>query len=268
MSVHPTAHVDPSAELGRDVEVAPYASIGAGVMIGDRCRIGQGTVITGCARLGSHNVIYPYVILGTPPQDLKYHGEQTQLVIGDDNVFREFVTINTGTVTGEGATEIGNRNYFMIASHIGHDCVVQDDTILVNCVLVGGHCVLESGAKLMGAAAVNPFVSVGKQAYVGGLSRIVRDVPPFMIVEGNPARVRGVNEIGLSRAGYSQECIDELAEAYKTIYRTRELNRVRIFDEIESRDDACEEVGYLVRFLRLSLEGRHGRYREGQRGAH
>jgi len=263
--IHPTAQVDSRAGIGGNVEVGPYASIGPEATVGDDCTIGHGCHIEGHVTLGANNILGPYVVLGTAPQDLKYHGQPTELIIGDDNVFREFVTVNIGTVTGSGVTRIGSRNYLMIFSHVGHDCELQDDTILVNGVLLGGHCCVESGAKLMGGAAVNPFVTVGTQAYVGGLTRVVQDVPPFMIVEGNPSRVRGVNEIGLHRAGYDEAVIEELWEAYKAIYRTRELNRAPIYEMIEGKPDASEEAKYLVRFLRRSQKGVHGRYRQSLR---
>jgi len=266
MQIHATADVDSSASLGEDVEIGARAYVGPGAVIGDHCSIGRGSYIAENTQLGENNILYPYVVLGTPPQDMKYHGEETRLVVGDSNVFREFLTINRGTANGEGETRIGDRNFFMISSHVGHDCIVEDETIMVNNVQLGGHCHVEEGAKLMGAAAVNPFVTVGKMAYVGGMTRVVRDVPPFMIMEGNPAKVRGVNEIGLRRAGYEQDKIDRLAEVYKKIYRTRELNRSKIFERIESRDETIEEVRYLVQFLQRSLEGKHGRYRESLRG--
>jgi len=268
MSIHPTAFVDPKAQLlSDDIQLHAGAHVGSGVVIGPACVIGHGCHVEGRTRLGRGNVLHPYAVLGTPPQDLKYHGEETELVVGDDNVFREFVTVNIGTPTGSGVTRIGNRNYLMICSHVGHDCEIEDDTILVNGVLLGGHCKVESGAKLMGAAALNPFVTIGKMAYVGGLSRIAQDVAPFMIVEGNPAKVRRVNEIGLQRAGYSQAVIDELREVFKKIYRNGELNRMKVFDEIEASGTACEESLYLVRFLRRCLEGKHGRFRESLRRA-
>lgn len=247
------------------MEIGPGAFVGPDVVIGDNCVVGHACHLEGHTHLGKNNILYPHVVLGTPPQDLKYHGEPTELVIGEDNVFREFVTVNIGTPTGAGMTRIGDRNFFMICSHVGHDSEVEDDTILVNAVLLGGHCKLETGAKIMGATALNPFVTVGKEAYVGGLTRTIRDVPPFMIMEGNPAKVRRVNEIGLQRAGYAPEVIEELCEVYKKIYRTKELNRLKVFDEIEKGGSACEETLYLVQFLRRSLQGRNGRYRESLR---
>lgn len=268
MKIHPTACVEPGAQIGADVEIGPYAQIGPEVTVGDQCVIGHGCHVEGRTHLGKNNKLYPYAVLGTAPQDLKYHGEDTELIIGDDNVFREFVTVNIGTLTGTGVTRIGNRNYFMICSHVGHDCEVEDDVILVNAVLIGGHCKIESGAKLMGGAAVNPFVTVGKLAFVGGLSRIVQDVPPFMIVEGNPAKVRRVNEVGLQRAGYPQEAVDKLHEAYKRIYRTEKLNRLKDLREIEASPGSTEEMLYLAQFIERSPQGKNGRYRERLRLQH
>jgi UDP-N-acetylglucosamine acyltransferase len=265
MKIHPSAVVEEGAELGSGVEVGPGAYVGPRVAVGDDCTIGHSCHIEGHVTLGRNNILYPGAVLGTAPQDLKYHGQDTELVVGDDNVFREFSTVNIGTVTGNGVTRIGSRNYLMMFSHVGHDCVVEDETILVNGVLLGGHCCVETGAKLMGGTAINPFVTVGQQAYVGGLSRIVHDVPPFMIVEGNPARVRGVNEIGLQRAGYEQAIIEQLWEAYKAIYRTRELNRSPIYDMLTDRTDCTEETRFLVDFLRRSQKGVHGRYRQSLR---
>jgi len=265
MKIHRTAIIDPKAELGSNVQVDPYAYIGPDVKIGDDCVIGHGCHIEGWVTMGSNNILSAYVSLGTPPQDLKYHGQRTELIIGDDNVFREYFTANIGTPTGSGITRIGNRNYLMICSHVAHDCVLEDDIILVNSAMLGGHCRVECGAKIMGNSAANPFVTIGKHAYVGGLTRIIQDAPPFMILEGNPARVRGVNEIGLGRAGYDPAVIDELWEVYKTIYRTRKLNRSRLYDSVENNAQSSPEALYLVEFLRRTQQGVHGRYRESLR---
>lgn len=265
MKIHATATIETGAVIGRNVEIGPHAYIGPEVSVGDDCVICHGCHIAGRTVMGRNNHLAPHVVLGTAPQDLKYHGQNTELIIGDDNVFREFVTVHIGTTTGRGVTRIGNRNYFMICSHVGHDGIIEHDTILVNNVLLGGHCHIETGAKLMGGSAFNPFVTVGKQAFVGGLTRVVHDVPPFLIVDGNPARVRAVNEIGLRRAGYDQTAIDALWEAYKAIYRTKELNRSRIYEELEDKADVCPEVVYLIEFLRRSKQGAHGRYQENLR---
>lgn len=265
MKIHPAACVESGAELGENVEVGPGAYIGPDVRVGDGCIIGHGAHIEGHTTLGKNNRLYPHVVLGTPPQDLKYHGEPTRLEIGEDNVFREHCTVNIGTPTGCGVTRLGDRNFMMIGAHVGHDCTVEDEVILVNGVLLGGHCKVETGAKLMGGAAANPFVTVGRMAFVGGLSRLIRDVPPYMITEGNPARVRRVNEVGLQRAGYDEETIGSLDEAYRRLYHTKSLNGTKVFDEIENQEDSSEQVLYLVEFLRRSLDGKHGRYRESLR---
>lgn len=265
MNIHPTACVESGAQLGNDVEIGPGAYIGPDVTVGDGCIIDHGAHVEGHTTLGTNNRLYPHVVLGTPPQDLKYHGEDTRLEIGSDNVFREHCTINIGTPTGNGITRLGDRNFLMIGSHVGHDCTLEDDVILVNGVLLGGHCKVESGAKLMGGAAANPFVTVGKLAFVGGLSRLIRDVPPFMITEGNPAKVRRVNEVGLKRAGYEEGAIKDLDEAFRQLYRKKRLNGTKVFEKIENQEEPSEEVMYLVEFLRRSLEGKHGRYRESLR---
>ncbi len=265
MNIHPTAIVESGAELGEDVSIAQFSYIGPNVKLGAKCRVGHGCVFEGNTTVGNNNIFYPHCVIGTPPQDMKYHGEDTKLVIGDDNVFREYVTVNRGTPTGLGYTSVGDRNILMISSHIGHDCVVEDEVILVNSVLLGGHCKLESGCKLMGGVAVNPFVTVGKISFVGGLSRIIQDVPPFMIVEGNPAKVRRVNEVGLQRAGFGSKVVKNLDDAYRRIYRTKELNRKKIFEEIQQDSEPSPEALYLVNFLQRSLQGRHGRYLESKR---
>ena len=265
MKMHATAIVEDGARLGEGVEVGPYAYIGPHAIIGEGCTIGHGCHIEGRVTLGKNNILGPYVVLGTAPQDLKYHGQLTELIIGDDNVLREYVSINTGTATGSGVTRVGNRNYLMIGSHVGHDCELEDETILVNHVLLGGHCRVECGAKLMGNVCVQPFASIGTQTYVGGLSRIIQDAPPFMIVEGNPARVRGVNKVGLLRAGYEQEIVDELWEAYKAIYRARELNRAPVYDMLKRKPGVHAETVRLVEFLERRQRGVHGRYRESLR---
>ena len=161
MDMHPTAHVDPAARIADDVRIGPQAFIGPDVVVGAGCRIGHACHIQGHTALGERNVLEAHVVLGTPPQDLKYDGEPTTLVIGDDNVFREFFTANIGTVTGRGRTTIGSRCFFMITSHVAHDCDVEDDVILVNAVLMGGHCKVEAGAKIMGAVGMTPFSTVG-----------------------------------------------------------------------------------------------------------
>jgi len=261
MNIAPTAQVDPNAVLGKDVEVGPNSVIGPHVKIGDATRIGPNCVIVGHTVVGRNNWIVGNASLGTPPQDLSYRGEPTRLVIGDNNTFREFVTVNVGTAKGDGITTIGSNCLFMACSHVGHDSIIGDGAILVNNALLGGHVLVEDHAIINGAAAITQFTTVGTLAYIGGLTRIVQDVPPFMITEGHPARVRGVNIIGIRRNGHSEEAVTALKDAHRMIYRSGKLHS-RAFEELESRPDSTAEVLYLVRFLRNKQKGKNGRARE------
>lgn len=265
MKIDPTAIIDPSARLGRDVVVGPFATIGPHVVVGDECSIGQGAIVAGHTQLGARNQVFPCVALGTAPQDLKYHGEETRLVIGDENVFREFTTVNIGTVTGHGVTTIGSNCFIMACAHIAHDCTLEDQVILANSVLLGGHVSVQRDAKLMGNASVNPFATIGRLAYVGGLTRIVQDVPPFTIVEGHPAKVRNINVIGCERAGIAEATVSALKDGYKKIFRAKELNRTKILDEVINAPDVCPEVAELATFMKRSLTGKSGRYLESLR---
>ncbi len=262
--VHPTAVVHPDAELGTDVVIGPYSVIGPTVRIGDRTRLGPHVVVDGVTSLGADNAVVGQANLGGPPQDLSYKNEPTQLEIGDRNTIREFVTINRGTVKGGGITRIANDCLFMACSHVAHDCDVRDRVIMANCVLLAGHCFVGQGANISGAAAAHHFVTIGAYAYIGGMSRVNQDVPPFMLLEGHPSRVRGVNEIGLSRAGFVAADIERLWSAYRLLYRSGDPKR-RTIDAL--REDPS--MPQLVRDLLLNLEqteqGQKGRYRESLR---
>ncbi|MFQ5861564.1 MAG: acyl-ACP--UDP-N-acetylglucosamine O-acyltransferase [Candidatus Brocadiales bacterium] len=263
MNIHPTAQVHPDAELGRDVEIGAFSFIDEYVKIGDGTIIKNNVTITGHASLGRENRVYPGTALGTEPQDLKHKGEDTRLEIGDRNVIRECVTINTGTVVGGGLTKIGNDNLFMACSHVAHDCEIDNGVLLANNVLLGGHVRVESNAKLMGLVGVQPFTTIGQYAYVGGLTRIVQDVPPFMLVEGNPSRVRQVNVVGLERSGFSREQIESIREAFHKIFRRPEvLDQGKVLEELGRQDELTSEVKTLLNFMRNTMKGKCGRYRE------
>ena len=266
MEIHSTAIVHPKAELGEGVEVGAYCVIDEHVKVGAGTIIKNHVTVTGHTTIGENNQIWPGAVLGGAPQDLKYAGGPTKLIVGSNNVIRECVTMNTGTETGYGTTTIGNHGFFMACSHVAHDCAIRDHVILANCVLMGGHVEIESSAKLMGMAGVNPFATVGEHAFIGGLTRVVHDVPPYMIFEGNPGLVRQVNVVGLERAGLTKEDIDALREAHRVIFRPDVLNRRAVLDELEDQGDLTEHVQRLVAFLRRSYEGPHGRYRESLRG--
>lgn len=261
--IHETAVIHPGAEIGRDVHIGPYCVIGARVKIGDRTRIGPQVIIDGVTSIGEDNVIFGQASLGAAPQDLSYKDEPTCLEIGDRNTIREFVTINRGTVKGGGVTVVGSDALLMACSHVAHDCEVGDRALLANSVLLAGHVQVGEDAILNGSAAAHQFVTVGRGAYVGGLSRVIHDVPPYLILEGHPARIRKVNVIGLQRAGYSMEEIQPLREAFRDIYRTGEP-RARSLQRLASQE-LSPLVAELVDFLRKTELGAKGRYRESQR---
>jgi len=264
MKIHPTAVVHPSARIAEGAEIGPYCLIGENAEVGDGSALTSHIVIGRNVTIGKGNIIYSHAVLGGPPQDLDYRGDSTLLKIGDENIIREFVTINIGTTKGGGLTSVGNRNFLMACSHIAHDCTLEDNVVLTNAVLLAGHIYVERNAVLSGAAACHHFVTIGRYAFVGGLTRIVQDVPPFMIVEGNPSRVRGVNVVGLKRGGFSEERIEALKEAHRRIFRTTKI-RMEVLLDMKNSSDLTPEVEYLVEFLLRAARGKHGRAREALR---
>jgi len=269
MAIHPTAQIHPDAKLGKNVEVGANTVIGQYVEIGDDTRIGPNCTILGHTTIGRNNAIIGNAALGTPPQDLSYRGEPTRLLIGDDNTIREFVSVNVGTVKGDGVTTIGSKCLFMACSHVAHDCIIGDNVIMVNNALLAGHCKVEDRAIINGAAAVTQFTTIGTVAYVGGLTRVVQDVPPFMITEGHPAKVRGVNVIGMKRNGYSEDAINAIKEAHRLIFRSGgALSMSKAFEELEARHGSIPEILYLIEFLRNKQKGKNGRAREALRKQH
>ncbi|MCP5004109.1 MAG: acyl-ACP--UDP-N-acetylglucosamine O-acyltransferase [Planctomycetes bacterium] len=267
MKIDPTAIIHPEADIGKDVEIGHFSVIGQKVKIADGNIIKNNVTVTGNTSMGSENVVHPYSVIGSEPQDFKYQGEQTKLTIGNKNIFRECVTINTGTVEGGSETVIGDNNFFMACSHIAHDCIIKDNVLLANGVLLGGHVKIENFAKLMGYAAIQPFATIGQHSYVGGLTRIVQDVPPYMIVEGNPAKVRKVNTVGLERSGFSQELINAIKDAFRKLFRSETLNRNQILAELENQKDLLPEIKVLLDFFKDVDRGKSGRHRESLRPA-
>ncbi|MDR4504578.1 MAG: acyl-ACP--UDP-N-acetylglucosamine O-acyltransferase [Candidatus Scalindua sp.] len=265
MKIHPTAIIHPEADIGRDVEIGPFSVIDQRVKIGDGSVVRNNVTITGNTSIGEKNVVYPYSVIGSEPQDFKYQGEQTKLTIGNNNIFRECITVNTGTVKGGGETLIGDNNFFMACSHIAHDCIIKDNVLLANGVLLGGHVKVEKFAKLMGYAAIQPFATIGQYSYVGGLTRIVQDVPPYMIVEGHPAKVRQVNTVGLERSGFSTELISAIKDAFRQLFRSETLNRNQILAELENQKNLLPEIEVLVKFFKDVDKGKSGRHRESLR---
>jgi UDP-N-acetylglucosamine acyltransferase len=262
--IHPTAVIAPGAEIGVDVEIGPYCVVGSQVKIGDRTRIGPQVVIDGVTTIGEDNLIVGQAGLGGPPQDLSYKGEPTQLSIGDRNTIREFVTINRGTVKGGGLTRIGSDCLLMACSHVAHDCDLRDRIIMANNVMLAGHVFVGENANISGGSAAHHFVTIGAFAYVGGMTRMVQDVPPYMILEGHPSRVRGVNKIGLARGGQPAEQIEALEIAFRRIYRSGNT-RKHTLDELKHEFGHMALVMTLVSALEDTEKGAKGRFRESRR---
>ena len=264
MPIDRTARIHRKAEIGADVEIGAYTVVGPGVRIGDGTRIGNHVTIEGMTEIGPRNTIYHCCVLGTDPQYLNYHGGPTRLLIGEGNVIREFVTINTGTEAGGGITIIGNHNYLMACSHVAHDCVLEDQIVMTNNALLAGHVKVERCVTISGGAAVHHFVTIGEMAFVGGLSRIMQDVPPYMMLDGPTALPRRVNVVGLRRHGVSEESIDAVEEAFRIVYRSR-LSRLQALKKIEAEVPLTREVQHLADFLRKTEQRKKGRYLESYR---
>jgi UDP-N-acetylglucosamine acyltransferase len=264
--ISPLASVDPSAEIGEGTRVGPFAVIGPGVMVGRDCEIRSHGIVAGPGtRLGDRNVVHEGAVVGGAPQDKKYGGEPVTLVVRDDNTFREHVTIHRGTPGGGGVTRIGSRNLFLVGSHVAHDCTIGDDVILSNDVLIAGHGHVEDRAILNGAAAMHHFGTVGTLAYIGGLTRIVRDAPPYMVTEGHPSRVVRVNAVGLQRAGIPEDRIEMLRRAFRHLFRQRYPTLAQSIAAIESEGITSPEVTRLTDFLLAQSRGRNGRALEANR---
>ncbi|NOT02725.1 MAG: acyl-ACP--UDP-N-acetylglucosamine O-acyltransferase [Phycisphaerales bacterium] len=270
--IHELSLVDAGAKMGSDVEVGPFCVVGPDVSLDDGCRLISHVSITGCTTVGAKCEFYPGSVIGMPPQDLKYMGERTSIDIGSHNIFREHVTVHPGTENGGGRTRIGSNNLLLANVHIAHDCQVGDKCVLANSVQLAGHVQVESNVVFGGGTGVHHFVTIGRYAFVGGMSRITQDVPPFMIsvaARGPRSEIRMINGVGLQRAGFKEPEILALKEAYLRLFSRRArasgapiINSIyRILSE---GPDA--NVDYLCRFLLRAYEhGRHGRYLESLR---
>lgn len=241
--IHPTALVDPAARLADDVEIGPFAVVGPDVEIGPGSRIGPHVVIKGPTVLGARTRIFQFASVGEDCQDKKYNGEPTRLVMGDDNVIREGVTLHRGTVQDRGETTIGSRNLFMAYVHVGHDCVIGSDCILANQVTLAGHVKMGDFAIIGGLSAVHQFCHFGTHAMAGGGSIITKDTPAFVMINGNPAQVHGLNLVGLKRRGFSRDALKALGEAYKLVYR-QGLTVDQALVEIRRRFQAVETEAF------------------------
>jgi len=251
--IHPTAIVSPEAKISSDVEIGPFAIIENDVEIGEGTIVHNNVNIKAGARIGKNNIIYPYSVLAAIPQDLKFKGQYSQLVIGDNNSIREFVTISRSTIEGN-KTIIGNNCLFMANSHTGHDCVIGDNCIVVNSVALAGHVVLEDNVVLGGLVGVHQFCKIGKNTMVGAHSMVVKDVPPYALFSGNPLHYEGLNMVGLRRKNFKLETIEEIKKAYKIIYNSG-LNVSQAIEKIKLDIQQTEEIKHLVTFIENAGRG-------------
>lgn len=253
MNIHPTAIVHPEARLGADCQIGPYCVIGAQVTLGARCRLHSHVVVDGHTTLGEENQVFPFASIGLQTQDLKWQGGDTRVEIGDRNTFREYVTINSATSDGD-ATVIGSRNHILAYCHIAHDCRLGDAIIMSNVATLAGHISVGDHAVISGLVAVHQFCRIGKYAMIGGCAKIVQDVPPFMIVDGNPGETRTINKVGLERHGISDAAITALRQAYKILFREG-LTIPNALARIEQDLPPLPELVHLVEFVRTSERG-------------
>lgn len=251
MRIHPTALISPTAQLAADVTVGPYAVIEDEVEIGDNCEIAAHAVVKRYTRIGARNRIFEHAVVGGEPQDIKFKGEQSSLHIGDDNLIREYCTLHRASGEHQ-ITIVGSRNFLMVGVHIAHNCSIGDDNIFANDVALAGHIVVEDHVFLSNNVGAHQFVRMGRHAMVGGKSKIVQDVLPFFITDGNPASIRGVNNVGLRRAGFPAESRSTLKAAYRVLFRTKTPLENAI-TQLEAFKD--ENVTHLVSFIRASRRG-------------
>lgn len=252
--IHPTAIISPKAQIGNDVEIGPYCIIEDNVTLGDRCKLHSHVVIHGHSEIGQENEFFPFAAIGIKSQDLKYAGEPTALIIGDRNTFRENCTVHRGTSEGN-PTCIGSDNLCLAYSHIAHDCILGNHIILSNNGSLAGHVRVDDYAIISGISAVHQFCRVGAHSITGGLAKIVKDIPPFTVVDGNPASVRGINHIGLQRRGFSESDIRALRNVYKKLFLKKGLNLNTAISELSEELRQNPQVKHLLEFIETSERG-------------
>ncbi len=260
------AVVDPSAQIDDDVEIGPFCVVGPQACIGRGTRLENNVTLMGRVTLGEENHLLPGAVIGGPPQDVSYRGSDTQVMIGNYNTIRECVTINRASEKEDGVTAIGDHNMLMACCHVAHDCRLGNHIMIANGTLLGGHVQVHDHATLSGAAAVHHFTTIGSYCFIGGMSRVLHDAPPYMLVEGHPGRPRCINIVALKRNNFSPFVIDALAEAHRLIYRAKVgLDHAR--EILRGNDQLAPQVNLLLSFIQNQQEGRHGRGRERRRAA-
>jgi UDP-N-acetylglucosamine acyltransferase len=253
MNVHATAVIHPKAQIGADCQIGPYCVIGEHVVLGDRCHLYSHVVIDGYTTLGCDNEIFPFASIGLKTQDLKWKGGVTRTIIGERNTFRESVTVNSATSEGD-ATVVGSDNHILAYSHIAHDVHMGDHVIMSNVGTLAGHVIVEDYAVVGGLAAIHQFCRIGRMSMIGGCSKVVQDVPPFMIADGNPAQTRTINKHGLERNGVSEEAQTALKKAYRILFREG-LAISNALSRIEAELPPLAEVKHLIEFAKTSERG-------------
>ena len=253
MTIHNTAVISPSAKISKGVKIGPWSVIGENVEIGKNTEIGSNVVIDRWTTIGKNNKISPGAVIGTAPQDKKYDGVRTYVKIGSGNIIREYVTINRATETDTG-TVVGDNNFFMAYTHVAHNCKVGSNVTMVNFSGLSGHSVLEDGCVLAGMVGIHQGARVGRLAMVGGLSKVVKDIPPFARADGHPTRIYGLNTIGLTRKNIPAPVIEKLKKAYKILFRSG-MNTSQALGKIEEEIPLIDEIQYLINFIRTSDRG-------------
>jgi len=252
--IHPTAIIHPGTELAADVVVGPYAVIDEEVKIGRGCLIHAHAHIAPYTTIGDRCEIYSYASVGTPPQDLKFDGRRTETIIGNDNVIREFATINRGSVGGQELTRIGDHGLFMAYSHVAHDCIIGDHVIMANAATLGGHVSIHDYATVGGLSAVHQFVRIGTHAFIGGKTGVVKDIPPYVLVSGHRAKLHGLNTVGLQRKNFPDHIVKALKQCYRMVFR-KDMPIQQALEEAERKLGGVEEVRVFLDFIRGSQRG-------------
>jgi len=253
-SIHETAIIAEGARIGEGCIIGPFCTIGGGVTLGNRIRLESHVVVDGDTKIGADTKVFPFVSIGLGPQDLKYAGEPTSVVIGERNVIREFVTIHRGTAGGGGVTRLGNENLLMAQSHVAHDCQLGDGIIMANGATLAGHVEIADRANIGAYSGVHQFCRVGLEAFVGGYSVVVKDAPPFATIQGNHAKCFGLNRVGMRRRGYSPKTIQDLHHAYHLLLSAK-LNTSQALERIKAEIVGCKEVDLLVDFIETTKRG-------------
>ncbi|MHB8231323.1 MAG: acyl-ACP--UDP-N-acetylglucosamine O-acyltransferase [bacterium] len=249
-----TAIIYPGAKIDGSTDVGPYSVIKDGVKIGKNNKIASHVVIEGNTQIGDNNKIFQFASIGSVPQDLKYKGEDTKLIIGNNNIIREYVTMNPGTVTGAGVTVVGDFNLFMMHVHIAHDCIIGNRTVLANNATLAGHIEIQDYVILGGLCAIHQFVRIGESVLIAGGSMVVQDIPPYLVASGDRAKIYGINRIGLERRGFAREEIEQIKNAFKILYRSKVTVKIAV-ERIEQEIGETDKIKKFIEFILNSKRG-------------